>query len=445
MRKISSIIKNSAFYEVFNLTDELAKGRVCIISGGILATIYTTLITGVFYTTFLLENGVDMVNIGMLNFIPFLTSFASLFSPMILSRFKRQKRVLFITRLLFHTINICGITIIPALKLSMSQTYIVLFVIIFSSNVINFLFAPAYSVWHFNFLPLEIRAKFFSFQQILNGLMMAVTMFVSGIIADAVSKSGNQLTIIIILRFVAFAVAIAEVILYSIPREFERVDQGDKNSILSTFTKPLQHKKFALTMFIIFAWNLVVWISLSAVDVYVIQDLKVSFTLINTMNAMYAFFIIILSPFWRNFIAKRSWFFTFAIGVIMIVPAWFLVTFYNQDTKSWLFILARLLQNMTGVGINLAFANMAYINLPKKDQTSCMSFHLIAANMGALAGQLSGTLVVSATKDITFHLFGISSIVINNVKLSVWVQCLASLLLGLFILKNRDKLEPDPE
>lgn len=445
MRKISSIIKNSSFYEVFNFQDELAKGRVCIITSGILATIYNTLITGVFYTTFLLECGIDMVNIGMLNFIPFITSFASLLSPIVLSKFKNQKRLLFITRLIFQTINICGITIIPALDLTMTQTYLILGGIIFTSNVINFLFAPAYSVWHFNFLPKDIRMKFYSFQQILNGLMMAVTMFISGVVADAVSQSGNQLGVILALRYVAYAIAIVEIVILMIPREFDRVDHSDKNSLLSTFTKPLKHKKFALTMFIIFSWNLVTWLSLSAVDVYVIDELKISFTTINTMNALYVFFIIALTPFWRKFLSKYSWFITFAIGVILIVPAWFLVTFYSHETKSWLFIMTRLFQHLCGVGLTLAFANMAYVNMPTQDQTSCMSFHLIVSNIGALFGQLIGTVIVSSTKNIAFNLFGINSIPINNVKLAVWVQCITALSLGLFIFKNFKKLEPDKD
>ena len=58
-------------------------------------------------------------------------------------------------------------------------------------------------------------------------------------------------------------------------------------------------------------------------------------------------------------------------------------------------------------GINLVFANMAYINLPEKDQTSFISFYATMNNLAALLGTLAGRQFIEATAGFRFPVFGI--------------------------------------
>lgn len=87
--RIKISFQNSMFYSLFNFSDREAKGRSCMLLSTILATVVNTMTGGVFYTGFLLANDINMVDIGVLGFIPFLTSIFSVFSPMILERFQR--------------------------------------------------------------------------------------------------------------------------------------------------------------------------------------------------------------------------------------------------------------------------------------------------------------------------------------------------------------------
>ena len=62
----------SEFSMVYNLRDEESKGRVLLLLNTILVNILNVAITGAFYTTFLAANGIDIVQVGIISFIPYL-------------------------------------------------------------------------------------------------------------------------------------------------------------------------------------------------------------------------------------------------------------------------------------------------------------------------------------------------------------------------------------
>ena len=86
--------RNSAFVRTFNLHDEKAKGRSCFLASSVLASLASQLSGGIFYTGFLLSYGINIVNIGIITFVPTITRLLSMFSPFILERFRRRKAIL---------------------------------------------------------------------------------------------------------------------------------------------------------------------------------------------------------------------------------------------------------------------------------------------------------------------------------------------------------------
>lgn len=437
--RIAIVLRNSMFWEVFNFRDDRAKGRSCMLISNLLLTVVNTLTTGIFYTGFLLANDISMVDIGVLGFIPFLTSLFSLFSPMILERFKRRKWLLTASRLAFYTLNIAGITLVPMLHLGKQVNYILFIILVFCANAINFLFTSGYSVWQVNFLPPQVRANYFSFQQIISGALSAVTVLISGFITDSVKQSGNQLQVMTIMRLLAFGVAIAEVLVLCLPREYEYAKSA-KISIRSLITTPFHHHKFLLTMLIVFMWNFGTYLSLAAFDVYILDTVQVSYTMISAINAAYSVFLILFAPMWKRVLARHDWLKTFAIAALMHAPTVFLNSFVNPSNYFWLYTAMRLLQHFIGVGLNLTFANMAYVHLPEKDQTYCMSFFVLVTNVAAFTGQLTGTTFIAATPNLSIPLFGYSY---SNVSVLVWAQTAVIIAVSIFILKIGPKLKGD--
>ncbi len=486
MNRIKIAFKNSLLYSLFNFSDQYAKGRSCMLISNILVTVVNTMTTGVFYTGFLLANDINMVDIGVLGFIPFLTSIFSIFSPMILEHFQKRKIVLTVSRILFYTLNILGITVVPMLHLGHNITYAIFIVLVFLANTTNFLFTSGYSVWQVNFIPENVRANYFSFQQIISGAMSAVTVLASGFITDSlftsgysvwqvnfipenvranyfsfqqiisgamsavtvlasgfitdsVKNSGNQLQVMTIMRLIAFAVAVIECVVLALPREYEYT-KTKSISIRSLITTPFAHHKFMAIMALVFIWNFGSYLSLAAFDVYIIDTVQVSYTMISMINASYSLFLIVFAPMWKRILSRNDWLKTFAIAALMQAPTVFLNGFVNPFNYFWLYTTMRLCQHFIGVGLNLTFANMAYLHLPDKDQTHCMSFFVLVTNVASFTGQLAGTSFIAATPNFSLNLFGYSY---SNVSVLVWTQAIIIVMLSLCILKFGPILKTD--
>ena len=439
MNRIKIWFQNTLFYSLFNFHDEHAKGRSCILLSGILMTIVNTMTTGVFYTGFLLANDINMVDIGVLGFIPPLTSIFSLFAPMILEHFPKRKTILTVSRIAFFTLNILGVTVVPLLHLGHNLTYFLFIVIVFLANMTNFLFTSGYQVWHVNFLQENVRANFFSFQQILNGSLSAITVLTSGFITDSVKSSGHQLQVMTIMRLLAFAIAIFEAFVLAQPKEYE-YPASTKISIRSLVTTPFQHHKFMCIMALVFVWTWGSNLSLVAFDVYIIDTVQVSYTMISAINAAYSIFLIAFAPMWRKLLARFDWLKTFAIAAFMHAPTVFLNGLVNPFNYVWLFTAMRLFQHFIGVGLNLTFANMAYLYLPEKNQTYCMSFFVLISNIAAFIGQLMGTSFIAATPNLTMNLFGYGY---SNVSVLVWAQAATIVLCAIASLKLGPILKTD--
>ena len=84
-------LKDSRLHFLFNLKDEKAKGRCVMLTSSLLTSLVSILTGGLFYTSFLIANGIDLVKVGIISFVPFIANLFSVFSPSILERFEKRR------------------------------------------------------------------------------------------------------------------------------------------------------------------------------------------------------------------------------------------------------------------------------------------------------------------------------------------------------------------
>ncbi|HOP11401.1 MAG TPA: hypothetical protein PK629_07910 [Oscillospiraceae bacterium] len=443
MRNIKIVIKNSAFFRVFNLHEEKARGRSAMIASAVIASIAANLTGGVFYSGFLVGYGINLVNIGILSFVPYMASLFCLLSPLVLERFKKRKWVLAGGRILYYTINILGLTLLPQLVKDPSSRIIGFAIIIFLANAVNNIFSQGYSVWHLNFLPEDIRADYFNQSNIINNIMTGAVLIASSAITDALPAGGpEQLRIIVILRFIAYAIAFFDVLVLLLPKEYPYPQTAQKLSPGKVLTLPFKNKKFMLTMLVMFAYTFAANVSAPFINVHLIENVKVSYSLINGINASYFLVFILFGNIAKRQIARWSWFKTYAIWVLIQAPTYLLYTFvHNVDgSLNWLFITVRLMQHVTGLFITLTYSNFPYINLPEADRTAYMSFYVIAVHSSALLSMLFGTGFVKLVGDFSITLFGLA---LNSVQMLLFMTFVLEAGVSLMVFTLLPKINPE--
>ena len=66
---------------IYTLKTENGRGRTIILAHVAINQVITWLTTGMFYTSFLMIYGIDIVNVGIITFIPYIASLFGVFSP----------------------------------------------------------------------------------------------------------------------------------------------------------------------------------------------------------------------------------------------------------------------------------------------------------------------------------------------------------------------------
>jgi len=444
MRNMKIVIKNAAFFRVFNLHEEKARGRTAMIASAVIASIAANLSGGVFYSGFLVGYGINLVNIGILSFVPYMASLFCLLSPLVLERFPKRRWVLAGGRVLYYTINILGLTLLPKLVQDPGARIWGFALIIFFANAVNNIFSQGYSVWHLNFLPEDIRADYFNQSNIINNIITGGILITSSAITDALPAGGpEQLRIIVILRFVAYGIAFLDVLMLALPKEYPYPRSETKSiSPAKVLTLPFKNKKFILTMLVMFAYTFAANVSTPFINVHLIENVKVSYSLINGINAAYFIVFILFGNIAKRQIARWSWFKTYAIWVLVQAPTFLLYTFvHNADgATNWLFITVRLLQHVTGLFITLTYSNFPYINLPETDRTAYMSFYVIAVHSSALLSMLFGTGFVKILGDATLNIFGL---VLNSVQMLLFLTFILEIGVGLLVFVLLPRINPE--
>ena len=395
-----------------------------------------------FYTSFLLHNGINLVNIGIVSAIPMLSQVLAVFSPFILESFPRRRFLLLGGRIAYYTLNLLCITIVPEIFQDASARVTAFAVILFAANIINSLCGCGYTVWHLNFIPDSIRAKYFASSiRIAHffGLGLGV---VSALVADSFSGSPHEYTVVVSLRYIAYVLGITEAILLALPKEYP-YPQSNKPHIFDILTKPLKHRKFRMTMVIMFIHNVGEYVAASMVSAYLLEQVHVTFTFVQIINFMYPVFMTIFARSSTRNIQRLGWFKALALYSFLHFPTNIAYAFVNASNVWILLPIVRLTQHWLGATANVAYQNIPFINAPRENQSNYISFNTIICNLGAFAGVSLGTAFIKYNPNLDWNVFGFH---FCNVQVLLLILAAFQIIVPVItmLLKKKYQLETAP-
>ena len=434
--------RESDYYRLFNLREEKARGRAVMLTSSVLISVISWMTGSLFYTSFLMANGIDLVKIGIISFVPYIANCFSVFAPSILERFPRRRWVLFAGRLAYYTLNILAVTLMPMVVKDSGARTVCFAALVFAANIINALFAGGYTAWHLNFIPGEIRAAFFSISSMIANFIGIGMGLVSGLIADAFAASPHAYSIIVALRFAAFGLSLVELWALSRPVEYPYEQTVDRVRFSDIFTKPLGRAKFMRTMLVVVLWTFFVNTSASSINYYLLNDVGTSYTYVNFMNILYPLVMLLLLKPAQRAINRFGWFRTFAVSAFLYAFPSFLYSFVTAGNYRWLLAVVRVTQHVVGVAMNTAWANIAYVNMPDTDRTDYLAFDTLLTNAAAFLGMLFGTWFVGTFPSLVLTAGGFR---FGSIQVLMWIEAFGRAAVAILVFAMRRKLEPGEE
>lgn len=392
--------------DIYNLKDDHAKGRLISLGSSLMTSFYNVFITGIFYTGFLSMYGMSITGVGIISFIPYIASCFSVFSPMVLRRFKKRKGVLVASKIYFYAMYILATTLMPLLVTDAQARLIWFAVILFLAYAVYALFSPGFTSWFYLFYPEdnERRTRYITLNQIFSSIMSSAVLLFSSLLTDALAGSPYHDTLILGFRYLAFGLVLIDVWMQAQAREYP-FPESRAMRLRDVFSLPFRHRKFLLCVLFMFYWNFIANLNNGLWDYHLLNHMHFSYTLINAMSVMYTVILLATSSLWRRVLRRYSWIKTFGLACLFWAPTEVLFFFMTPE-RSAFFVPGRMIQNIISVGLNLSYANILYMNLPDEDSTALIAFHNIGCNLFAFLGMMTGTAISGISGDSTFLFLG---------------------------------------
>ena len=421
-----------SFTDIFNMKNGDARGRSLNLMSGILCSLYNVFITGIFYTGFLTMYGIDITGMGIVSFIPSIASMFSIFSSKVLSRFKNKKAIILACRIYFHFMYIVAINLMPLIVKDPQGRLIWFCIILFLAYAVNAIFAPGLTVWMYQLYPKEShrRSRYFMYTSICSSVVSSVIMFLSGLLTDAVAGSPFQQTLIIGLRYFSFVLVLVELLIL-IKIEAKPIEMSGDLKIRDIFIKPFKYRKFMYCMVFMFIWNYVGNLNSGVWSYHLLNHMNFSYTLLNTMSVVNTVILTLISGLWNKVLRRLSWMRTFAVGCLIFVPTEFLF-FMMSKQSGWIYVPNSIIQTIASVGLNLAYGNVLYMNLPKEDSTTHIAFNTIGCNLFAFLGLVTGTAISSISGDTMMNFMGMQ---LYSIQFTTLMRGVALFAIGVVLMK----------
>lgn len=389
---------DSAFCGVFNFRTEEAKVRCMMLMNCVLANIAGTFISGALYTAFLAENGIDIVRVGIISFIPSFSWILSIFSPLAMSRLRKRQKVLFFNDVVYYVTVVLGTTIMPLFVEDSTMKTIWFAVFLFIGNACNAILGNGASAWILRFIPKNHREMntFTAYNNLTGQICATITGILSSVAAAAVAASGNQFWLLFALRMVAFVLYfIGMVLLYLVPKEKSLEVLPQKVLPHHVLTEPLKYRPFVLTALISILWSFNGNLHAGTYDYFLLETVKIPiyFLYISSVVAMAAG--LLLTGFFKRIVDRISPYrmVMYGIGVYAVLEA---VYAFIAPGRIQLYAVCATISGVLGVGFSMGFNSLFYLKVPEDvNKDIFATFWNLAANVMGFLGAALGTYLLS--------------------------------------------------
>ena len=393
------------FLDKFNADDELAINRKNIAASNYTSGVINNLIGGNFFTGFLLLMNADDNFMGIVSMTGLIGNLLQIFSPLLLERFQKRKGLLIFCRALIYFFNII---VISAVQFFPSTDRIKLMLILSVTLLVNFInavSAPGFSVWHIRSIPEKVRAGYYSFFNITNGIILYTVILASSKAIDCFKASGKEMEGLMVFRAIAFILCFADIFFLFKIKEYPNERSEANVNLVNILRNPLRQKRYLITIFIACLWSYSSNIPGPYFNVYMLKDLGVSYTFLNLISMFNIPALILLTPLWRKMINSTSWFRTFYFSIGLFSLNYIGLSFVSKNTLA-LYPISILFSFLVSPGIYLVLSNMPYVNIPDKDQTNYIGFYSAMYNLSAFLGVFTGKEFIKFTDGKMLSLFG---------------------------------------
>lgn len=405
LRRLSRRTMQSFTEGWFVKGDRMSEDRGRLLLCNYTSNVIANLVGGTFWTGFLLLLKADDAFIGTMTMIATAANMLQFFAPLLLERFSRRKGMLTALRGILYALNVAFVALIPLFPAGDHVKLTMLAITILIVNILNAIMSPGLTIWHVQSIPQNVRPYFYSVITMTVGGVVAVVNLAGSKVVDVMTAHGMAYEGFVILRVVAAALCVLEMVLYLRIKEYPYESSGTTFHLKDLVLEPFRNKLYLRTVAVVFLWNLAANMPGSYYTVYLLRNLNVSYSYITIISMVNIPITLFLTPLWRKALGRNGWFKTLYLSVSVYLTHYLVLALVTKQSL-FLYPLSQVLAYVFAIGINLSFTGIPYVNLPEKRQTAFIGFYSSAANLAALLGVTMGKYFVLITENMKLNVFG---------------------------------------
>ncbi len=380
--------------------DELAVNRRRVIVANNASGVSVNLVGGSFITGLLLLLGADNAFMGVISMIGFLGNLFQIFAPLLLERFERRKTLLIACRVGGALINVVLVGVSALLPLEQSVKLMLILSALLAFNIISALATPGLMVWHIKSVPDSVRARFFALLNATSGAFVYLSIFLGSQLVDLFRARGSELTGLIVLRGIALVMVAVDFFFLLRVKEYPTAPAARRIRLRDLLLLPLREPKYLITTLMSFCWSFAFNLPGPYYTIYMLRDMGVSYSFLNSVGLANIPIILFIMPLWRRRIDRNSWTKTLAVAMAVFLLHYIGLAFVSPSSIA-LYPVTMIFAFLILPGVQLALANLPYMNIPAQNQTVYIGFFAAASNLAALLGVFCGRAFVGAAGTVT--------------------------------------------
>ena len=402
---------------------------------GAFANVFIIFTGGAFLTGLALMLGANDFQIGLLAAIPFLSQIAQLISAYLVDRTGKRKSItmwsIVFSRQLWWLL-------LPVLFLPGEWRLAAVITVVVFSSITTMIATPTWLSWMADLVPDRIRGRYFGNRSAVIAISTISTVLLGGVVLDKFRALNHEyLGYVITIGAGSLCALIAAVLLGKLPDKSPEEIRVERT--WSHVLQPLKDKSFRHLLRVFLVWNFAVGISAAFFAPHMLNNLKMTWTLIATYASIASLVAVVLNKPWGILIDRfgsKPVLATCAFGIAIVPLIWWI----PRADFLWILWFESIFTGGLWTGFNLAAFNIPIANSPKEGRAIYLAMFSVVTGLAFFAASLMGGALAQTWHHIHWHL-GKQTIV--NYHLLFGVSCVLRLLAAFMALSFHEPKEKE--
>lgn len=412
LKKIQAVTKFNLWDTFCENDDGHAGDRRNILLGNFLSGMLNAITNGVYFTGLMLAMGASETYVGYVAAVISFCGFFQILSPLLLEGLPRRKALLLTAKVVHLLLNTVVIGVIPLLPIGNIWKLALFMTTLIVVHITNAIMQPGITAWHLQSIPQSKRVDFYAANNLGVTLLSQISALLAGVFLDKMELEGwslgaisPTLTAILILRLAALLLGSAECFCFCRVQEDSYTLPTEKKNRFHLLLTPMKDRVFLRTISNQVFWSVSVTLVGQYFSIYLLEDVQMSYSLISLGGFLSMPLALLATPIWARAMRNKDWMQVLLIAQLGTMVAYVMNAFITPDTL-YIYFLCILCGGTFNPGVNIAYSNLLYRDMPEANRTAYISLHAILLQLANFLGNSTGIWFITNTRQLRLPVLG---------------------------------------